>query len=343
MKIVFELNHPKHFYQFKYVMSLLKEHGHKLQIVARDKDVLLKVLHEEKIDYQVFGVHKKNVIMKLLAVIYILWSYFKILKKSQPDIIISKASLYSVLLSKFLKCKSIIFPDSEVVFLTNKIVAPLADMVITPETFELSYGKKHIRIPGLFENCYLHPTVFQFNDQELKELDIIKPYVVLRFIGWTANHDVGKKGISEDKKNEIVKLLKNNYHVYISSENELSDDLKEYSLKIPASKIHHVLYGAELYLGDSQTMATEAALLGTPSIRTNSFVGEHDMSNFKLLESKYHILRNVALDGNLNDVIDELTQPGKKDEWMDKRKKYFSSIGDTNMIIAGLIESVCNK
>jgi len=343
MKIVFELNHPKHFYQFKYVISLLKEHGHKLQIVARDKDVLLKVLHEEKIDYQVFGVHKKNVIMKLLAVIYILWSYFKILKKSQPDIIISKASLYSVLLSKFLKCKSIIFPDSEVVFLTNKIVAPLADMVITPETFELSYGKKHIRIPGLFENCYLHPTVFQFNDQELKELDIIKPYVVLRFIGWTANHDVGKKGISEDKKNEIVKLLKNNYHVYISSENELSDDLKEYSLKIPASKIHHVLYGAELYLGDSQTMATEAALLGTPSIRTNSFVGEHDMSNFKLLESKYQILRNVALEGNLFDVIDELTQPNKKNEWMYKRKNYFSSIGDTNMIIAGLIESVCNK
>lgn len=343
MKIVIELNHPKHFYQFKQVMNILIQKGHSIQIVARDKDVLLKILQEEGINYQVFGVHKKNLIMKLFAVIYILINYYKILKKAQPNIIISKASLYSVFLSKLLKCKTIIFPDSEVVFVTNKIVAPLADRVITPENFELNYGVKHIRIPGLFENCYLHPSVFQFNNEELNKLNIIKPYVVLRFIGWTANHDVGKKGISEDKKSEIVNLLKNRFQVYISSEKELSDNLKEYSLKIPASKIHHVLYGAELYLGDSQTMATEAALLGTPSIRTNSFVGEHDMSNFKLLESKYHILRNVALEGNLFDVIGELTEPDKKNEWMDKRNNYFSSIGDTNMIIAELIESVCNK
>ena len=41
-------------------------------------------------------------------------------------------------------------------------------------------------------------------------------------------------------------------------------------------------------------MATESALLGTPSIRYNSFVGKNDMSNFVLLEKKYKLLKNFS-------------------------------------------------
>ena len=47
MKYIFELNHPKHYYQFKYVMRILKEHGHEIKVLAREKDVLLDVLKEE--------------------------------------------------------------------------------------------------------------------------------------------------------------------------------------------------------------------------------------------------------------------------------------------------------
>lgn len=58
MKYIFELNHPKHYYQFKYIMQELQQSGHQVHVLARDKDVLLSVLQEEGVAYQIFGAHK---------------------------------------------------------------------------------------------------------------------------------------------------------------------------------------------------------------------------------------------------------------------------------------------
>ena len=60
MKYIFELNHPKHYYQFKYVMQSLRKQGHEIKVLARDKDVLLDVLKEEGVDYTIFGKHNKS-------------------------------------------------------------------------------------------------------------------------------------------------------------------------------------------------------------------------------------------------------------------------------------------
>ena len=343
MNILFELNHPKHYYQFKYIINILEKRGHKIKIVARDKDILLNLLKEEKVDFEIFGTHKDKLIFKFFSSISIFISFNKILRKFNPDIVISKASIYSTLLAKIKNINSIIFPDSEIVFLTNKFVAPLATKIITPKTFKLDYGKKHIRIQGLFENCYLHPNVFKYEETTINELQIVKPYVLLRFIGWTANHDIGKVGISDEKKIDIVHKLTNNFHVYITSEKKLPEELEPYRLKIPFSKIHQVLAGAELYIGDSQTMATEAGLLGTPSIRTNSFVGEKDMSNFIILENKYGLIKNVSLKEDLLKVIDELTCNGVKKEWQIKKKKYFADTGNLNETIVNMIENTVSR
>jgi len=37
--------------------------------------------------------------------------------------------------------------------------------------------------------------------------------------------------------------------------------------------MHHVMAFASLYIGDSQTMAAEAGVLGVPFVRFNDFVG----------------------------------------------------------------------
>ena len=44
---------------------------------------------------------------------------------------------------------------------------------------------------------------------------------------------------------------------------------------------------AKMYIGDSQTMAAEAAVLGTPSIRFNDFVGE--IGYLEELEHNYQL------------------------------------------------------
>ena len=339
MNYIFELNHPKHYYQFKYIMSILRERGHEIKVLARDKDVLLKVLDEEKVPYEVFGEHKDSLAGKLFSSFSLYRNYKRIAKAFRPDVIVSKASLYGVLVAKSLKCRSFIFPDSEVVALTNKLVAPLASDIITPEPFALDYGKKHQKIKGLFEDCYLSPDVLSIDKYFPENNGLKRPYAILRFVGWSANHDINNSGFSLDEKIALAESIGKYMTVFISSEKELPCELSRYKMTTPAAQIHSVLANADLYVGDSQTMAAEAALLGTPAIRSNSFVGDGDMSNFKMLENKYGLLLNIRdFDKVLNTAVD-FAKESRKEEWLRKRETYYATVGNANEYISDLLES----
>lgn len=340
MKYIFELNHPKHYYQFKYVMQVLRDHGHEIMVLARDKDVLLKVLAEENVPYMIFGKHNKSMTAKVLGTFALVRSYFSIAKKYRPDVIVSKASLYGVVVAKLLGCKSVIFPDSEVVKVTNKYVVPLCTKVVTPQPFQLNYGEKHIRIAGIFEDCYLAPQVYQSNFHTVEKYGLKQPYAVLRFVGWFANHDVGNNGFSYEDKVNLVKAVAENMQVYISAEGKLPEELAKYQLPTPASLIHDVLSFADLYIGDSQTMAAEAALLGTPAIRSNSFVGPNDMSNFVMLQDKYQLLQNIASPQDAIAKAVDWSKHSQKKEWMDRKAKYYEHVGDVNAHIVEILENV---
>ena len=338
MNYIFELNHPKHYHQFKYVMSILQERGHSIKVLARDKDVLLNVLKEDHISFEIFGVHKDCLTGKLFSSFSIYHNYKRIAKSFRPDVIVSKASLYGVLVARSLKCQSYIFPDSEVVALTNKLVAPLASHIITPEPFALNYGTRHQRIKGLFEDCYLSPDVLSIDRRFPEKNGLKRPYAILRFVGWSANHDISNNGFSLEEKIALAESISRYMTVYISSEKELPEALSEYKLFTPAARIHDVLANADLYVGDSQTMAAEAALLGTPAIRSNSFVGDGDMSNFKMLEKKFGLLLNIRdFDSVLNTSID-FAKESRKEEWQMKRDAYYASVGNTNLYITNLLE-----
>lgn len=338
MKYFFELNHPKHYYQFKYIMSILEQRGHSIMVLARDKDVLLKVLQEEGVPYRVFGVHKESISGKVFSSFSIFRHYKRIAKEFSPDVIVSKASLYGTLVARMLGCKSFIFPDSEVVKLTNNVVAPMATWIVTPEPFTIVFGKKHLRIKGLFEDCYLSPEVLSIDESYPQEHNLHCPYAILRFVGWTANHDVNNNGFSLDEKIALADSISKYMTVYISSEKVLPPELAKYKLSTPAAQIHDVLANADLYVGDSQTMATEAALLGTPAIRSNSFVGENDMSNFKMLEKKCGLLFNIRDFKVVLATATDLAKDSRKAEWKRKREDYYKSVGDTNRYIADLLE-----
>ena len=55
--------------------------------------------------------------------------------------------------------------------------------------------------------------------------------------------------------------------------------------------MHHALYYADIYIGDSQTMTAEAAVLGTPALRFNDFVGK--LSYLEELEHKYELTYGI--------------------------------------------------
>lgn len=338
MRYIFELNHPKHYYQFKYVMQMLKQHGHEIMVLARDKDVLLDVLREEKVDFTIFGKHHKSMSAKVMGTFNLVKNYIAIARKFNPDVIVSKGSWYGTFTAKVLGKKSAIFPDSEVVKVTNNYVVPMCTKVITPQPFKLNYGAKHSRVAGIFEDCYLSPQVYQPKADFIEQYQLKQPYAIVRFVGWFANHDVGNNGFSFQDKIDLVKTIAEHMTVYISSEGKLPDELKEYRLPTPASIIHDVLSNADLYVGDSQTMAAEAALLGTPAIRSNSFVGPNDMSNFIMLQDEYQLLHNIANPQEAIALAKKYSENSQKQVWMERRNRYYERIGDINAEIVSMLE-----
>ena len=60
-------------------------------------------------------------------------------------------------------------------------------------------------------------------------------------------------------------------------------------MKIPKSKIHDLLYYATMYIGEGASMASEAAVLGTPSIYINPL----RLGYLDELEKKYGLVYNI--------------------------------------------------
>jgi predicted glycosyltransferase len=87
-------------------------------------------------------------------------------------------------------------------------------------------------------------------------------------------------------------------------------------------------------------MTTEAAVLGVPAIRCNSFVGEDDMSNFIELEDKYGLIFNYSdSEEALKKALELVKMPGLKEEWSKKREKLLNDKIDVTAFIVWFIEN----
>jgi predicted glycosyltransferase len=143
-----------------------------------------------------------------------------------------------------------------------------------------------------------------------------------------------------ETKRELVKKLGKYATVFISSEAPLPKEFEKYRLPISIESIHDFLFCAKLLVCDSQTMTTEAGVLGTPAIRCNSFVGENDMGNFIELEQKYGLIFNYN-DPNkaINKAVELIQEPNLKEEWRKKREKILKDKIDITKFMLWFIEN----
>jgi predicted glycosyltransferase len=80
--------------------------------------------------------------------------------------------------------------------------------------------------------------------------------------------------------------------VFISSESRLPEELSPYNLPISVDKMHHLMAFANLYIGESATMASECAVLGVPAIfiatTGRGYTTEQEQKKRTLLHTPYH-------------------------------------------------------
>jgi len=299
MKILIVFYHPAHVHTFKNVIKGLEHKGHEFKALAIEKEITTDLLDLYDIEYEIIGESRTKKFFNIYKVpmyFKITYNIWKIAKKIQPDLLLGRWNLPMAQISKKLDIPYISFFDSDqkldkkkkskvVLSSIPNLLPRRSDIVFTPSKNKMDFQNKkyvikHIKLPTYKELAYLHPNQFLPDKSSLIDhgIDPDEKFSLVRFVEWEAWHDVGKEGFNSEQKIKLVKKLEENSKVYISGEGDIPYELKDNKLAISVDKIHNLLYHANLFIGDSQTMATEAAILGVPTIRCNTFVGERDMT-----------------------------------------------------------------
>ena len=289
MRVLFDIGHPGHIHLFKNTYFSLKSKGHDVFVTIRDSKIHKDLLNSYEIPYTIVGSKKDTIFKKGIEQIKQNALLLKFVKKNKIDIGVS-SGIALPQLSKITKLKSITLDDDDddVEPLFVKFGHRFTDTLLSPNVITRK-SSKNIKYNGTHELAYLHPTVFSPNKEIFNELgvEVDEVYFILRFVAFKGHHDVGQTGISLEKKRLLINLLDKYGKIFITSEDPIDEEFEKYRIKISPEKIHSALYYATMFLGDSQTMTSEAAVLGTPALKCNTFAGKLSVPND--LENKYKL------------------------------------------------------
>ncbi len=320
MRIMIDILHPAHVHFFRNFIKEMQKKGHKILVTARKKDVALDLLKLYKIKHEVLSEIKPGKLNMIKELISRDIKFIKLAKKFKPDLTMGLMGATIATTNPFLKSKAIVCWDTEHSKFSNFVVYMMCDTVINPSCYEGNLNKnpkKYIRYKGYHELAYLHPNRFKPNPAVLKKTGLQKSdkFFIVRFVSWQASHDASDKGFT-DKKGFIRELEKYG-KVAITSEAKLPKELEKYRIKVPANKLHDLLAFATLYVGESATIASEAACLGVPSI----FLSSSKRGYTNEQEKKYGLVFNFSEQKQAVDkALELLKRDDLKEEWLAKKE-----------------------
>ncbi len=349
MKVAFIINTPSQVHFYKNIIYDLEKKGHKVLLLARNYGETYQLLKELDLSFTFYNKYNLNASSKMIFMPIDIYNIVKKLKYFKPDII-SGFGIDSALSSFFLKAKSIIFTDSEpTISIFQEIqyifLIYLSNIIITPECYKRDLGKNHIRVNSFKELAYLHPKYYKPSKKVLNILNLSQneKYVIIRFNKFDALHDISKRGFSTRDKIDLVKRISSITKVFVSFEGICPDELVKYRLNIPNRYIHDLLYYSYLFIADTGTMVTEAAILGTPAIIFHPAL--RNFGNFEELEKKYEMIWGYEKNPELIVIkaMSLVRSSSLKQEWKIKRDVLINDKIDITKYFIQLFENIGNS
>lgn len=324
-RLLVYLGHPAHYHLFKECIDHYRERG-EVKILIKKKDILEDLLQRAGLDYVNIYAKERggSTLSTALAMLKKAAAIASEARRFKPDLMVGTAAEVAQI-GRLLGIPSFIFEEDDVEIIPQMAMAGyrFAHHLVAPSC--CSMGKwvgKTITYPSYHELAYLHPNHFRADAAEVARwIPMDRPFHILRFAKLGAFHDGGRRGLTKELAARAIARLEKRGRVFITSERELEPEFEPYRLAIDPLAMHHVLAFASLYLGDSQTMAAEAAVLGTPSIRFNDFVGQ--IGYLEELEHRYRLTFGIPTSEpeRLLELVETLSAPGMKAEWAVRRER----------------------
>jgi len=348
MKILVQLSHPAHFHYYRIAIDNWQKDGHEVFVLIKSKDILEDLVKNAGIPY--ININEKSHRKSKLGILWDMllrdWKIFWICIKNNIDILTgSTAEIAQIgwLLRKPAICTG--EDDADVVPTFVRFTAPFLNIRLAPVSCNGGImDNKTIKYNSYHELAYLHPNHFVADKNVVeKYFPTNSPYFIIRFSSLNAHHDKGIKGINANIAQKLIDILKPYGRIYITSERELEPQFEPYRIPIKTLDMHHVMAFSDLYIGDSQTMAAEAGVLGVPFVRFNDFVGRIGYLNE--LENVYQLgygikASELGSEERMYDVVKELLDmPDTKEIWQQRRQKMLSEKIDYAQFLTWFIEN----
>mgnify|MGYP006299839709 CR=1 FL=1 len=346
MRILFFFVHPSKYHVFKHTINALKEKGHRVDITITSKDVLEELVRNEGWEYtNIFPEGRKieGIPTKLGAAINLFKTIYRLdrfTRGKEYDLFITDDLL--VCNGKFRKTPAILFQDDDISAVPETaLLLSMATHVLSPRCTKMGrYSYKKIGFDSYKELAYLHPNNFSPDYNVVLAFNPNRErYFIIRLVVLKSVNDVGKLGIADKNIVRLLKLLQDFGRVYISSERGLPNSLEKYRLNIKPNDIAHALYYADLFISDSQTMSSEASVLGTPAFRLNDFVGEISVMEEK--EKRYNLCfgyRTGQFDKMYEKIEKMLNYPNMRGSFERRRRKMLTEKIDLTQFLIWFAE-----
>lgn len=343
MNILVQLSHPAHFHLYKNVTRGLIANGHEVLFVIKSKDILETLLIDAGLPYVNINqhAHRGSKLGILWDMIVRDWRLVQLCGKHKIDLLTGstpEVAQVGWLLRK--KVVNTTEDDAAVIGAVVKAMQSFMQCLVTPVSCEMgALEPRTVHYPGYHELAYLHPNHFTPSREVVEGygIDVDKPYFVLRFASLNAHHDNGIKGINTEVAQRLIDILSPHGQIYITSERPLEPQFEQYRIKINPLDMHHVMTFASLYIGDSQTMAAEAGVLGVPFVRFNDFVGR--IGYLRELEDKYEL--GYGIQASAEGSVEKLCERVEKLVSMDAAERKTIFQGRREKMLAEKID--CSK
>jgi hypothetical protein len=341
LRVLFDVSHPAHVHLFKHAIRELERDGHQTVVTSRKKGSITALLDAYGIDHQPISRPRTSKFVLIPEWASREYKLVRIARQFEPDVVVSHFNPCAAHAAHFSNTRCLIFTDDEMATeVAGQLTLPFATFLYTPQAFTKDLGPKHRRYNGYHELAYLHPNRFEPDGEVLAThgVDVNSPYFVLRFVSWDAHHDVGVSGFGPAAKRELVEFLAEHGDVYVSTEGILPESVNAQELPVPPEQVHHLLAFADLFVGDSQTMALEAGILGTPSVRSNSFASAGVFGHFQELESRYSLVLSFGAEEDAVVTAKNLAvDPKATERWASRREAMLEDCIDVTSFMVDAI------
>ena len=341
MRILIDIGHPAHVHLFKNFAWVMQKKGHKVFFTAREKEFEIDLLAKYCFEFKSVGKKFTSTAGKIFGLVLFNARLLLAARKIKPHVFLSAGSMYAAQTAWLLRKPHICFEDT-FNFEQINLYQPFSSVILTA-TYQQPYlGKNNIKYRGYHELAYLHPNRFKPDKAILRQLGLAsgEKYVLIRFVAWQASHDTGHKGISRENKLKAVKAFEKYARVFISSEKELPEELKEYKINSPPERMHDVIAFASLVYGESATMVSEGAVLGAPGI----FIDDTGRYYTAEQEKDYGLVFNYSesledQEASIKKGVDILKDDSSEKNWRQKMIKLLKDKIDVTAFLVWFVEN----